>query len=53
MAPVTMPDGQPQRSLDISRAKKEFGFEARVTLEEGLRRTVEWYREVRAAGQVV
>jgi len=38
------PDGQPRRRLDTSRAKKEFGFWAKVSLEEGLRRTIEWYR---------
>jgi GDP-L-fucose synthase len=37
------PDGQPRRSLDVSRAYERFGFQARVTLEEGLRRTIEWY----------
>ena len=45
------PDGQPRRSLDTSRAREEFGFEARVPFEEGLRRTIEWYREVRARNQ--
>ena len=45
------PDGQPRRSLDTSRAREEFGFEARVPFEEGLRRTIEWYREVRAGNQ--
>ncbi|MGH7254797.1 MAG: GDP-L-fucose synthase family protein [Nitrospirales bacterium] len=39
----TKPDGQPRRCLDTSRAEKEFGFRAKVGLEEGLRRTVEWY----------
>ena len=38
------PDGQPRRRVDPSRAKQRFGFEARVPFEEGLRRTVEWYR---------
>jgi len=38
------PDGQPRRSLDTKRAAK-FGFSARVGLEEGLARTVQWYRE--------
>ncbi len=38
------PDGQPRRCLDVSRAEKEFGFRATVGLDEGLRRTVEWYR---------
>ena len=37
------PDGQPRRCLDVSRAEKEFGFRAVVGLDEGLRRTVEWY----------
>ena len=45
---TSKPDGQPRRSLDISRAQEEFGFEARVPFEEGVRRTIEWYREVRA-----
>jgi len=49
---TSKPDGQPRRSLDISRAREEFGFEAQVPFEEGLRRTIEWYREVRAANQV-
>jgi GDP-L-fucose synthase len=44
---TSKPDGQPRRSLDTSRAKEEFGFEARVPFEEGLRRTIEWYREAR------
>ncbi len=38
------PNGQPRRLLDISRAEKEFGFRARTGFEEGLTRTVEWYR---------
>ncbi|MBN4071812.1 GDP-L-fucose synthase [bacterium AH-315-F18] len=37
------PDGQPRRCLDTQRAKQSFGFEAAVTLEEGMRRTVDWY----------
>ncbi len=36
------PDGQPRRVLETSRAK-EFGFTAKTTLEDGLRKTVEWY----------
>jgi GDP-L-fucose synthase len=39
----TKPDGQPRRCLDISRAKEEFGFIAKMNFEEGLKRTVEWY----------
>jgi GDP-L-fucose synthase len=39
-----MPNGQPRRRLDVSRAKELFGFEARTPLREGLTRTVDWYR---------
>jgi len=38
------PDGQPRRKLDTSRAEREFGFKARMDFEEGLKRTIEWYR---------
>lgn len=41
------PDGQPRRCLDVTRASREFGFEARIKFEEGLRETIEWYREER------
>lgn len=41
------PDGQPRRRLDVSRAKQEFGFEAKVDFREGLRRTIEWYTGVK------
>jgi GDP-L-fucose synthase len=37
------PNGQPRRCLDTSRAKSAFGFTAQVSLEEGLRRTIDWY----------
>ena len=39
----TKPDGQPRRCLDVSRAVKEFGFKTQVKLEDGLRKTIEWY----------
>ncbi|RJQ52964.1 MAG: NAD-dependent epimerase/dehydratase family protein [Actinobacteria bacterium] len=39
----TRPGGQPRRMLDTSRAREEFGFEAQVELEEGLRGTIEWF----------
>jgi GDP-L-fucose synthase len=42
---TSMPNGQPRRSLDASRAKELFGFEARTPLREGLEKTVAWYRE--------
>jgi len=38
------PDGQPRRCLDTARAEASFGFKARVSFEEGLKRTIEWYR---------
>jgi GDP-L-fucose synthase len=37
------PDGQPRRCLNTSRAKREFGFEAKTDFKEGLKRTIEWY----------
>jgi GDP-L-fucose synthase len=40
---TTRPNGQPQRSLDTSLAKRAFGFEAQMGLEEGLRQTIAWY----------
>lgn len=40
---TTKPDGQPKRCLDVSRAKKEFGFEAAMPFREGLKRTIAWY----------
>jgi len=39
------PNGQPRRCLDTSRARDRFGFEAEVGFEEGLKRTIEWYRQ--------
>lgn len=38
------PDGQPKRCLDVSRARDEFGFVAEMGFDEGLKRTVEWYK---------
>ena len=46
---ATKPDGQPRRCLDTSRAKEEFGFAAKTTFEEGLKATIDWYREARRA----
>lgn len=42
---MTKPDGQPKRNLDVSRAKKEFGFEAKFDFQTGLKNTLEWYME--------
>jgi GDP-L-fucose synthase len=43
------PDGQPRRCLDTTRAEREFGFRAKVGFEEGLRQTIEWYKQATAA----
>jgi GDP-L-fucose synthase len=40
----TKPDGQPRRMLDTSRARDYFGFTAKTSFDEGLKRTIEWYR---------
>ena len=42
---TTKPNGQPRRKLDVSRAKARFDFEAQTPFEEGLRRTIDWYRQ--------
>jgi GDP-L-fucose synthase len=46
------PDGQPRRCLDTTRARERLGWTARTPFDEGLARTVEWYRAQRAAGAV-
>jgi GDP-L-fucose synthase len=48
---TTKPDGQPRRCLDVSRAKEEFGFEAKVDLREGLGKTVGWYKSQLSSGK--
>jgi GDP-L-fucose synthase len=48
---TTKPNGQPRRCLDVSRAEREFGFRARTRFEDGLRKTIEWYREARSVGK--
>jgi GDP-L-fucose synthase len=40
---ASMPDGQPRRFLDVSRAEKELGWKATTPLKEGLERTINWY----------
>jgi GDP-L-fucose synthase len=42
---TSKPDGQPRRQLDITKAKERIGFVAHTKLDDGIRRTVEWYRE--------
>ncbi len=45
---TSKPNGQPRRGLDVSRAKALLGWEAKTPFEEGLRRTIEWYKAHRA-----
>jgi GDP-L-fucose synthase len=40
---ASKPSGQQRRSADVSRAREGFGFEASVSLREGLKRTIDWY----------
>jgi len=40
------PDGQPRRQLDVTRAYEKFGFRAATSLEDGLRKTIDWYEGV-------
>jgi GDP-L-fucose synthase len=44
---TSKPNGQPRRALDTTRAESYFGFKARMSFEEGLRRTIDWYVENR------
>ncbi len=48
---TTKPNGQPRRRLNVERADREFGFTARVNFEEGLRRTIEWYKTQMPTGE--
>ncbi len=50
---TTQPDGQPRRCLDIARAKDLLNWQAAVDLEEGLRRTIDWYRSQDEVREVV
>ena len=44
---TTKPDGQPRRCLDTTKAEREFGFRAKTDFREGLRKTIDWYKEQR------
>jgi GDP-L-fucose synthase len=46
---TSMPNGQPRRCLDVSRAQNEFGFRASTDFRSGLRATINWYQNVRHA----
>jgi GDP-L-fucose synthase len=50
---TTMPDGQPTRYLDVSRARERIGFVAKMPLKDGLKRTVESFRASWLSGQPV
>ncbi len=43
----TKPNGQPRRRLDTTKAEEEFGFKAKTSFEKGLKKTIEWYRQVK------
>jgi GDP-L-fucose synthase len=47
---TTKPDGQPRRCLDTTVAERAFGFRARTVFREGLKRTIDWYRQRRTLG---
>jgi len=42
---TSKPNGQPRRRLNVERAEREFGFKAQIDFEEGLRRTINWYKQ--------
>ena len=44
---TTKPDGQPRRCLSVDKARETIGWEAKVGFEDGLKRTIEWFREHR------
>jgi GDP-L-fucose synthase len=48
---ATLPDGQPLRRLDTTRAEREFGFRALTSLRQGLTETIRWYRHNQGAAQ--
>ena len=50
---ASKPDGQPRRRLEVTRALEKFGFSATTSLEDGLRRTIEWYEEDQSPLSVV
>ena len=44
---ISKPNGQPRRAIDVSRAKEYFNFEAEMLFEEGVKKTISWFRENR------
>ncbi len=49
----TKPDGQPRRKLDTSKARDHFGWQSQTSFPEGLKATIDWYRQVKKAEQPV
>lgn len=43
---ASKPDGQPRRILDVSKAKREFGFSAKMDFDTGIKNTIKWYKEI-------
>jgi GDP-L-fucose synthase len=50
---ASRPDGQARRGFDVSKAKRELGWEARTSLRDGVAKTVAWYRENRSRARNV
>ncbi len=44
---ISKPNGQPRRKLDTSRAEKEFGFKSSTPFEQGLKETIDWYKQTK------
>ena len=42
---INKPNGQPRRCVSFERAKNEIGFFPKTNLEEGLRNTINWYKQ--------
>ena len=42
---TSKPNGQPRRKVSNKLAEEKLGFKAEITLEQGLRKTIEWYQE--------
>ena len=50
---TSKPDGQPRRMLDTSKAQREFGFKAKTSFEDGLKKTIDWYISTRQTRQTI
>jgi GDP-L-fucose synthase len=50
---TSKPDGQPRRMLDTSKAERKFGFKAKISFEEGLRKTIEWYISAKSTQKTI